>query len=115
MKITKHQAASQHAVMELWRRPGVDFDLPGEEKSTLRDLLELGGLFPLSKVMDRLPFSRNSLQKWSRSVGESRFGSCFHRVPGEEGCKAITVLVDIRRLNQVLESQVRPSPALQGE
>ena len=42
------------------RLPKVDFDQNGQ-KSSLHELLHLGGLFPLARIQDRLPFSRYRL------------------------------------------------------
>ena len=39
------------------RRPKLDFDQNGQ-KSSLQELFLLGGLFPLARIQDRLPFSR---------------------------------------------------------
>jgi hypothetical protein len=55
------------------RKPGVDFDLEGS-KSTLTEMLQLGGLFPLARVADRLPFSEKTLRRWAR---KGPFTDCF--------------------------------------
>ena len=93
------------AVMELWRKPGVDFDRGS--KSSLAELLQLGGYFPLSKVEDRLPFSRNSLQQWARGNGEGELPSCFIPIRARGQGRAITVLVDLVRLNDLLSAQIQ--------
>ena len=43
-----------------WRQPQVDFDKDGQD-SDLDELLRLGGLFPLARIQDRLPFLRHDL------------------------------------------------------
>ena len=91
-------------VMELWRKPGVDFD--SGCKSTLAELLELGGYFPLCKVEDRLPFSRNSLQHWSRGDGDCPMANCFKPIRPKGQGRAITILVDLVRLNDLIAAQV---------
>lgn len=53
--------------------PGVDFDQDGS-KSTLAQMFQLGGLFPLARIADRLPFSENTLRKWAR---KGPFTDCF--------------------------------------
>ena len=53
--------------------PGRDFDLEGC-RSTLTELIHLGGLFPLARVADRLPFSERTLRRWAR---KGPFTDCF--------------------------------------
>ena len=91
--------------MELWRKQGADFDLDG--RSTLADLLALGGYFPLSKVEDRLPFSRNRLQQWAHGSCGGELASCFIPVRARGRRRAITILVDLVRLNNCLSPQIR--------
>ena len=93
------------AVMELWRKPGVDFDCCG--KSSLAELLSLGGYFPLSKVEDRLPFSRSRLQQLSRGSVDGDLPSCFIPIRARGKGRAITILVDLVRLNNLLAAQVQ--------
>ncbi len=71
------------AVMALWRKAGVDFDRGA--KSTLAQLLELGGYFPLSKVKDRLPMSRNTLHQWARENGDLQLTAASCRSGPREG------------------------------
>lgn len=96
---------TQPAGMQLWRKPGVDFDRGC--KSSLAELLELGGYFPLCKVEDRLPLSHHSLYQWSRGAGGEEFSSCFMPIRAKGKSRAITILVDLVRLNNLLASQVQ--------
>jgi len=93
------------AVMELWRKAGVDFDRGA--KSTLAQLLDLGGYFPLSKVKDRLPMSRNTLHQWSRGNGDLELTSCFVPIRAKGKGRALTILVDLVRLDAHLSAQVQ--------
>lgn len=93
------------AVMQLWRRAGVDFDCG--TKSTLGQILELGGFFLLSKVKDRLPMSRNTLHQWSRGNGDLELTSCFLPIRAKGKGRALTILVDLVRLNDHLSAQVQ--------
>lgn len=52
--------AAVHPASALLRRPKVDFDQNGQ-KSTMQELLCLGGFFPLARIQDRLPFSKYTL------------------------------------------------------
>lgn len=55
----------------LVRESGLDFDQNGQ-KSSLQELLRLGGLFPLARIQDRLPYSRNMLRTMAKGwKGES--------------------------------------------
>lgn len=92
------------AVMELWRKPGADFDCAG--RSSLGDLLALGGYFPLSKVEDRLPFSRNRLQQWAYGSCGGELASCFFPIRAKGRRRALTILVDLVRLNDFLSAQI---------
>jgi hypothetical protein len=93
------------AVMQLWRKAGVDFDCGA--KSTLPQLLELGGFFPLSKVRDRLPISRNCLYQLSRGQGDDELTRCVVPIRVKGKGRAITILVDVVRLNDLLSAQIR--------
>ena len=55
------------------RMPGRDFDLEGC-RSTLDEMIQMGGLFPLTRVADRLPFPERTLVRWARS---GPFTDCF--------------------------------------
>lgn len=101
----RQNAQKSPAVMELWRKAGVDFDRGA--KSTLAQLLELGGYFPLSKVKDRLPMSRNTLHQWSRGNGDLELTSCFVPIRAKGKGRALTILVDLVRLNAHLSAQVQ--------
>ena len=91
-------------VMQLWRKPGVDFDCGA--RSTLAQLLELGGFFPLSKVQDRLPISRNCLYQLSRGHGDAELTRCVIPIRVKGKGRAITILVDVVRLNELLSAQI---------
>jgi hypothetical protein len=93
------------AVIELWRKAGVDFDRGS--KSTLAQLLDLGGYFPLAKVEDRLPMSRSRLYQWSRGNGDLELTSCFVPIRAKGKGRALTILVDLVRLNDHLSAQVQ--------
>ena len=105
------------AVMQLWRKAGVDFDCGC--KSSIANLLEIGGYFQLCKVEDRLPLSRNRLYQWSRGESGDEFASCFVPIRAKGRKRAVTILVDLVRLNDLLSAQVQgrvadPSLAPQG-
>jgi len=104
METNCQNPAKQPTVMQLWRKAGVDFDCGC--KSSLAQLLELGGYFPLSKVEDRLPLSRNSLHQWSRGLGGAEFVSCFMPIRAKGRVRAMTILVDLVRLNDLLSTLV---------
>ena len=93
------------AIMRLWRKAGVDFDCGA--KSTLAQLLELGGFFPLSKVRDRLPISRNCLYQLSRGQGDEELTRCVVPIRVKGKGRAITILVDVVRLNDLLSAQIQ--------
>jgi hypothetical protein len=102
------------AVIELWRKAGVDFDRG--TKSTLAQLLELGGYFPLSKVKDRLPISRHCLYQLSRGHGDDELASCVVPIRVNGQGRAITILVDLVRLNDLLSAQIKDrAPARPGK
>ena len=61
------------------RSPGVDFDLEGS-RSTLMELFQIGGLFPLARIADRLPFSASTLKRLAR---KGPFASCFMHTSGD--------------------------------
>jgi hypothetical protein len=93
------------AIMRLWRKAGVDFDCG--VKSTLTQLLELGGFFPLAKVRDRLPISRNCLYQLSRGQGDAELTRCVVPIRVSGKGRAITILVDVVRLNDLLSAQIQ--------
>ena len=105
METNRHNSPKQPAVMQLWRKAGVDFDC--DSKSSLAQLLELGGYFPLCKVEDRLPLSRNSLHQWARGLGGEEFASCFVPIRAKGRIRAMTILVDLVRLNGLLTALVQ--------
>ena len=93
------------AAIELWRKPGVDFDRG--RKSTLAELLAIGGFFPLSKVEDRIPLCRSRLKQWAREGAEGEFASCVRPIRAEGRGRAIMILVDLVRLNELLSAQIQ--------
>ena len=105
METIPQNPVNQPTVMQLWRKAGVDFDCGC--KSSLAQLLELGGYFPLCKVEDRLPLSRNSLHQWSRGHCDDEFASCFMPIRAKGRGRAMTILVDLARLNDLLSAQVQ--------
>jgi hypothetical protein len=104
MENERHNPGKPPAVMPLWRKAGVDFD--NGSKSTLSQLLEIGGYFPLAKVRDRLPISRNCLYQLSRGQGDDDLTSCVMPIRVRGNGRAITILVDVVRLNDLLSAQV---------
>ena len=100
----RKKSGNSPAVMQLWRKAGVDFDCGG--KSTLAQLLELGGFFPLSKVRDRLPISRHCLYQLSRGQGDDELTRCVVPIRVKGQGRAITILVDVVRINELLSAQI---------
>ena len=105
MDTDRKNSEKSTAVMQLWRKAGVDFDCGA--KSTLTQLLELGGFFPLSKVRDRLPISRNCLYQLSRGQGDDELTRCVVPIRVKGKGRAITILVDVVRLNDLLSAQIQ--------
>jgi hypothetical protein len=91
-------------IMQRWRKAGVDFDCGS--KSTLAQLLEIGGYFPLAKVRDRLPVSRNCLYQLSRGHGDDELTQCVRAIRVKERGRAIAILVDVVRLNELISAQM---------
>jgi len=92
-------------VLELWRKPGVDFDLDGK-KSSLAELLKIGGYFPLSRIADRLPFGKSALNRWARAK-EGEIATCFVPIREEDAGRAMTTLVELNRLNDLMNAKVQ--------
>lgn len=88
-----------HPTAMFLREPGLDFDREGST-STLHELIEMGGLFPLSKIADRLPFPVRTLRGWAR---RGPFAPCFTHVRTEVGAKAILILVNVRTFSDRFE------------
>jgi len=92
--------------MRLWRKAGVDFDRGC--KSTLDQLLEIGGYFPLSKVQGRLPLSRNSMYQWSRGYGEGPHRMQYQKeAQDSEGHSGQEPAVDAEDQRQILSEMGR--------
>lgn len=113
METNRHNSPKHPTVMQLWRKAGVDFDCGC--KSSLAQLLELGGYFPLCKVEDRLPLSRNSLHQWARGLGGEEFVNCFVPIRAKGRIRAMTILVDLVRLNGLLSALVQGRIAGQSQ
>ena len=58
------------------RRQGLDFDQVGH-RSTLGEMIQMDGYFPIEGIDDRLPFRVRTLRKWARN---GPFTACFMRV-----------------------------------
>jgi len=95
-----------------WSRPvirlsGVDFDQDGR-KSTLEELLQLGGLFPLARIKDRLPFPARTVRNWGK--GRTReLAPCIVRVCAAEGGRAHVILIHLDALSHLMEEVVEDS------
>ena len=94
-----------------WRISGLDFDREGRE-STLQELLEIGGFFPLSCIEDRLPFSASTLRKWAKDhKGES--SEFILSFKAEADGRAVITLIHLNRLNQYLSAKIHETEALE--
>ena len=113
METNHSNSLNQPTLMQLWRKAGVDFDCGS--KSSLAQLLDLGGYFPLCKVEDRLPLSRNSLHQWARGLGGEEFVNCFVPIRAKGRIRAMTILVDLVRLNGLLSALVQGRIAGQSQ
>jgi hypothetical protein len=91
-----------------WRLPGVDFDLDGRE-STLKELLGIGGFFPLATIKDRLPFSEQTIRRWAETKRDALSESIVP-VRGRMG-KCILILVHLNRLDEFIGAQVNARAA----
>jgi hypothetical protein len=108
---TNQSQLAPEASSAFWRISGLDFDREGR-KSTLRELLEIGGFFPLSSIEDRLPFSASILRKWAKShKGESiEFIVPFK---AEADGRAVITLIHLNRLDEYLSTKVQEIEALE--
>ena len=113
METNRQISAKQPTIMQLWRKAGVDFDCGCT--SSIANLLEIGGYFQLCKVKDRLPLSRNRLYQWSRGESGDEFASCFVPIRAKGRKRAMTILVDLVRLNDLLSAQVQGRLAGQSQ
>jgi hypothetical protein len=89
-------------ILELWRKPKVHFDLDGE-KSTLAELLKIGGYFPLAQIADRLPIPRATLLRWSRKKGE--MSQCFVPIKEAGAERTMVTLVELNRLSTLINAK----------
>ena len=87
------------SIASFWRQSGQDFDLEGR-KSTLKELLQIGGFFPLGKVEDRLPFSASTLRRWAKLEA---FDSCLLQVKSMSQGRTLVTLIDLNRLDECLQ------------
>jgi hypothetical protein len=62
------------------------------------------GLFPLSKVADRLPFQMHELYRWAK---KGPFASCFEHVRSENGGKAIRIRVNLAQFSERFQDLIR--------
>ena len=91
----------------LLRRPKVDFDQNGR-KSTLQELLRLGGLFPLARIQDRLPFSRYTLGAMAKAwMGEPTEWLVCAQAQG----RRTIVMIHLDRFSDALDAHVEPVTA----
>ena len=88
--------------MSLLRQRGKDFDV-GRHVSSVKELIEMGGLFPLKDIQGRLTIPIYRLRKMQRGDGE--FALCFKR-PFADGKRKGIVYVDIRKLENMVEKRV---------
>ena len=64
----------------------------------------MGGSFPLSKVVDRLPIPASTLRDWA---SRGPFAPCFTHVRTGNGSKAILILVDLSHLSDRFDALVQ--------
>lgn len=60
----------------LLNQPGLGFDQSGH-RSTLGEMIQMDGFFPVDEIIDRLPFRARTMRKWAK---KGPFTSCFRRV-----------------------------------
>lgn len=91
-----------------WRMQGIDFDQDGRE-STLKDLLRIGGFFPLATIEDRLPFSVRTIHRWAGTKRDA-LSECIVLVRNKRG-RCILTLVHLNRLDDFLIAEVEARAA----
>jgi len=95
-------------VMEILRKLGLHFDV-GKSKSTLKELLELDGLFQLKDIQDRIPIPDRRLKTLIYDKGE--YGSCFFSLYKGSNNRG-SVHVDLKRLCHLLHLEFESSEPL---
>jgi len=80
------------------RKKGTDFDKGGED--SLDRLIQIGGIYQLKDIIDRLPFNKCTIKNWVYQE-EGRFRECFHLVP--VGAVRSMKLIDLTAFNRVLQ------------
>jgi hypothetical protein len=97
--------------MEALREKGKHFD-KGDGKSTLSELLDLDGLFPLKEIKDRIPIPERRLKKMIYSGGT--FAACFFNPFKDEGSRGV-LYVDLVMLNFLLQERLKAGVTLEDE
>lgn len=88
------------------RQAGVDFDLV-DSRSTLTEMIQLGGLFPISRIVDRLPYTVGALRRLARN---GPFSDCFMPAHTGNNGDATPALIHLDRFSerfQALAQQAR--------
>lgn len=90
--------ASPGSVAEkpMLRQAGVDFDLV-DSRSTLTEMIQLGGLFPISRIVDRLPFTVGTIRRLARS---GPFTDCFMPAPAGSNGDTTPALIHLDRFSE---------------
>ncbi|MDR3673279.1 MAG: hypothetical protein P4L36_20705 [Holophaga sp.] len=92
----------------LLRESGLDFDQNGQ-KSSLQELLRLGGLFPLARIQDRLPYSRNMLSAMAKAwKGEPSEWLVNARINGQR----MITLIHLDQFSEAFEAHTKAATAL---
>jgi hypothetical protein len=89
--------------MQTVRCKGFDFDLGGR-KSTLEELVKVGGFMRLRDIHDRLPFPKSVLKAMYQRKGFFQFSRCFTRPLEDIGIKAM--YVNIGLLNDLFDKHL---------
>ena len=78
------------------RQAGVDFDLV-DSRSTLTEMIQLGGLFPISRIVDRLPYTVGALRRLARN---GPFSDCFMPAHTGNNGDATPALIHLDRFSE---------------
>ena len=90
------------------RLPTVDFDQDGR-KWSLQELLHLGGVFPLARIQDRLPYTRYTLSAMAKAwKGESSEWLVCGQVKG----RRMITLIHLDRFSEAFEILTEAATAL---
>ena len=103
MNRTFNPSRGPEAKKLIWHRPGHEFD-QGGRRTTLQEMIDLGGFFPLAYVADRSPFPMSTLRTWAK---KGPYISCFEVVRKELGGRTTLVLVDLQRLARTIDAQAQ--------